>query len=212
MVTVCGMNRRKGIDDLIRAFELVQADVPCANLYLVGDGPDRQEFEQQARQSRCPERIHFEGYQAQPQAYMLSADAFVLASRRESFGLVLIEARQAGCPIVATDVDGIAEALDGGRAGLLVPKENAAALAAALYRLLSNAAEQAEWRNRARDGIGAFQIDQMASEISNIYEELLREKRPRAVSNLSAAGGYASPIRTRSLPPAADRESRAARS
>ena len=109
-----------------------------AHLYLVGDGPERELFERQARRSRWSDRIHFEGFQTVPQAYMLSADVFVLASRRESFGLVLIEARQAGCAIVATNVDGVAEALDGGRAGMLVPPRNVPSLAVALTRMLRN--------------------------------------------------------------------------
>ena len=114
IVTVCGMSQRKGIDVLISVFEQIGREFQDAHLYLVGDGPDRQQFERQAANSQWSERIHFEGYQAVPQAYMLSADVFVLASRRESFGLVLIEAREAGCAIVATDVDGVSEALDGG--------------------------------------------------------------------------------------------------
>ena len=49
-------------------------------------------------------RIHFEGFQAEPQRYMLATDIFVLASHCESFGLVLTEAREAGCAIIASDV------------------------------------------------------------------------------------------------------------
>ena len=101
IVTVGGMNHRKGIAELISAFEIAGTKFPDAHLYLVGDGPERALFETQAHKSQCRERIHFEGFQSVPQAYMLSADVFVLASRRESFDLVLIEARQAGCAIVA---------------------------------------------------------------------------------------------------------------
>ena len=68
----------------------------------------------------CRNRIHFEGFQSSPQPYMQAADIFVLASRREAFGLVLVEARQVGCAIIASDVDGIPEALDYGAAGILL--------------------------------------------------------------------------------------------
>lgn len=180
IVTVCGMSRRKGVDALIRAFETIEADLPRAHLYLVGDGPDRQAFELLAKQTRCADRIHFEGYQSRPQAYMLSADVFVLASRRESFGLVLIEAREAGCAVVATEVDGVAEALDGGRAGLLVPQNDVKELAAALRRILSDPAEQANWQSKAKEGVDAFSIDRMTSEITKVYEETLRERRTHA--------------------------------
>ena len=88
---------------------------------MVGNGPEMELFQEQARTSNYNSRIHFEGFQASPQSYMRAADIFVLASRRESFGLVLVEARQAGCAIIASDVDGIPEALDHGAAGILFP-------------------------------------------------------------------------------------------
>ncbi len=210
IVTVCGMSQRKGIDTLIHAFAKIAADLPEAHLYLVGDGPDRKAFELLAKQTRFVHRIHFEGYRAQPQSYMLSADVFVLASRRESFGLVLIEAREAGCAIVATDVDGVAEALDGGRAGLLVPANEAGALATALHCMVSAPAERATWQRRARVGIRAFHIDRMASEISMVYEEVLREKRVRDACRSAATPTR--PVKMRSLPQADDRESQGARS
>jgi glycosyltransferase involved in cell wall biosynthesis len=212
IVTVCGMSGRKGIAELIRAFQMIHDDLPQAHLYLVGDGPDRQAFELQAKQSRCFERIHFEGYQAEPQAYMLSADAFVLASRRESFGLVLIEARQAGCAIVATDVDGVAEALDDGLAGILVPQGEVAELAGALLTVLNDPAEKAKWRIKARKGIARFHIGRMAAEMTAVYEELLIEKRSRAP--IGSAGGNVPvpPLKMRSRQRVDDRESQRAHS
>jgi glycosyltransferase involved in cell wall biosynthesis len=175
IVSVGGMYHRKGIAELLSAFEIVGERFPDAHLYLVGDGPDRRLFEEQARRSRYCTRIHFEGFQSTPQAYMLSADAFVLASRRESFGLVLIEARQAGCPIVASNTDGTAEALDDGLAGLLVPPRDIAALAAALCRLLTSDAERSLWRRKALRGVERFHVATMASEVVDVYRELVRE-------------------------------------
>jgi glycosyltransferase involved in cell wall biosynthesis len=181
IVTVCGMTRRKGIAELLSAFEVVGEEFANAHLYLVGDGPERKHFERQARHSRWFNRIHFEGFQALPQAYMLSADVFVLASRRESFGLVLIEARQAGCAIIATNVDGVAEAMDDGLAGVLIPSRNVHALATAMCHLLSNEKERSAWRSRARRGTEAFRIQVMASEVQYIYDELI------GVGNLHSA-------------------------
>jgi glycosyltransferase involved in cell wall biosynthesis len=173
IVTVCGMNHRKGIAELLTAFDDVAKHVPQVHLYLVGDGPEKEIFQQQANASAFRNRIHFEGYQSTPQSYMRVADIFVLASRRESFGLVLIEARQAGCAIVATDIDGIPEALDGGAAGLLVPPANSAALAAGLTRLLENPAERALWQQRARIGIGEFTYMAMTAKVLDVYSGLV---------------------------------------
>jgi glycosyltransferase involved in cell wall biosynthesis len=177
IVTVGGMYHRKGIAELISAFEIAAAQFPEAHLYLVGDGPDRALFENQARASRSLERIHFEGFQGAPQQYMLSADIFVLPSRRESFGLVLIEARAAGCAIVASDIDGISEALDGGAAGKLIPPGNVQALADALCGWLANEPERRVWQQRSQMGIEAFRIEAMAAEVQEIYREVV--DRPR---------------------------------
>ena len=187
IVTVCGMNHRKGLEELISAFDIVGERVQDAHLYLVGDGPERKLFELQAQRSRWCERIHFEGFQPVPQAYMLGADVFVLASRRESFGLVLIEARQAGCAIVATDVDGVAEALDGGHAGVLVPSRDIHALANALGRLLSCEEERSEWQSRARQSVSMYCVPVMASEVLNVYSELVGDGYAHADSEAALA-------------------------
>ncbi|WP_216841158.1 glycosyltransferase [Acidobacterium sp. S8] len=173
IVTVGGMNHRKGIAELISAFEQVSERIPGPHLYLVGNGPNRLEFETQAAASRFASNIHFEGFQANPFPYMKAAHTFVLASRRDSFGLVLTEARQCDCAIIATNVDGIPEALDGGKAGLLVPPQDIPALANAIIGLLETPAEHARLKSRAKVGLERFGVERMASQITDIYRELI---------------------------------------
>ena len=173
IVTVAGMYQRKGIAELISAFEQVAKRFPSAHLYLVGDGPDRPTFEAQAAASSVKNRIHFEGFQKNPQAYMLAADVFVLASHRESFGIVLVEARQAGCAIAASNVDGIPEALDGGKAGILVPPGDVKALAEAIEVLLENPSERKQWKQAAKQNLERLTVTNMVKEINSVYEELL---------------------------------------
>ena len=183
IVTVAGMNHRKGVAELITAFEQVCRRVPQSHLYLVGSGPDRREFEAQAMISPMSARIHFEGFQADPIPYMKAASVFVLASRRDSFPLVLPEARHCGCAIVATSVDGIPEALEHGRAGLLVPPLNPDALAAAILRLLEDPAQAASLKLRSRQNLDVFRVERVASQITQVYTELLR-RSPAPMPNL----------------------------
>ncbi len=185
IVTVCGMTSRKGVEELLFAFDMAGRKFPLAHLYLVGDGVEQERFEKLAERSPHRDRIHFEGFQAVPQAYMLSADVFVLASRRESFGLVLLEAREAGCAIVATNVDGIPEALEGGRAGTLVPSVNSAELANAICRMLGNDEELRQWRSHAREGIDNYCVEVMAREMNDVYEGLVEERKWRGVSDVA---------------------------
>ncbi|MBW4596514.1 MAG: glycosyltransferase family 4 protein [Brasilonema angustatum HA4187-MV1] len=173
ITTVAGMYKRKGIGELIDAFVEIATEFPDAHLYLVGDGPDRAIFEAKAQSTPVGDRIHFEGFQPEPQRYMLASDIFVLASYCESFGLVLTEAREAGCAIVASDVDGIPETLDNAEAGLLVPPKDSHALAQTLTKLLNNPCELDQWKCQAKLNLERFSAARVNEETLATYRELL---------------------------------------
>lgn len=176
IVTVAGMFQRKGIAELIEAFDIVASQFPEVHLYLVGNGDDRPSFEVQARKTKAADRIHFEGFQAEPQRYLLSTSIFVLASRQEPFGLVLSEAREAGCAIVASNVDGIPEALDAGEAGILVPPQNSSALAEAITSLLSDSSLLQQWKHCAQKNLEHLSVDRVNRETLAVYSELLQSR------------------------------------
>lgn len=173
ITTVAGMTERKGIAELIEAFIQIAPRVPTAHLYLVGNGLDMAKFQQQAAASTVSDRIHFEGFQPNPLSYLQATDVFVLASRREPFGLVLAEAREAGCAIVASDVDGIPEALDRGEAGMLVPPMNQDAIATALQTLLEQPQELHHWQQRAKRNLDWLSVARMSRETLAVYRELV---------------------------------------
>jgi glycosyltransferase involved in cell wall biosynthesis len=181
IVTVAGMTARKGLAELIQAFAMLPPQHARAHLYLVGGGHEQPSFEEFARQSGAGERIHFEGFQVDPRPYLAASDLFVLASRRESFGLAVLEARMAGCAILATRVDGIPELLDQGRCGVLVPPLNPAALAEQMDRVLRCQDLRHKLRKEAATGLERFTVDRMSSEVLTIYTELLSTKRKNRV-------------------------------
>ncbi|MBE9249187.1 glycosyltransferase [Dolichospermum sp. LEGE 00240] len=172
IATVAGMYKRKGITELIAAFEEIAQDFPAVHLYLVGNGPDKQIFESQAQATAVSHRIHFEGFQPEPQRYLLACDIFVLASHRDPCPLVLSEAREAGLAIVATKVDGIPEALDNGNAGILVPVQDSHQLAQALVKLLSDANTLQEWKQRSQDNLEWLNVARVHQETLAVYEEV----------------------------------------
>lgn len=171
---------RKGSDVLIEAFSLVSGRHPQAHLYLVGNR-DWPELEAQTAPVPGVERVHFVGFSEQPQAYLRESDVFVLASRREPFGLVLAEAREAGTAIVASNVDGIPEALDGGRAGRLVPPGDAAALARALDDLLSSPSYRSELAAAGRQGLEQLSVQRMYERYLAVYAEVAGRTADRSV-------------------------------
>jgi glycosyltransferase involved in cell wall biosynthesis len=173
VVTVAGLYERKGIGHLITAFNELAASRPAVHLYIVGEGPDRARFERQAESSAARGRIHFEGFRPSPRPYLQAATVFVLASLAEPGGLVLPEARDCGCAIVATAVDGSPELLDGGRAGVLVPPGDVPALTAAIARLLDDGDERQRWRAAARTNLDWLRIERQHEETLAVYRDAL---------------------------------------
>ena len=174
ITTVCGLHARKGVDTIIAAFRLVAGDCP-ATLNIVGDGPDRALLEQAARETGFGDRIHFHGSLRDPQKVLQSSDIFVLASHAEPLGLVNLEARHAGCAIIATAVGGVPEALDGGRAGILVPPGDPEAFARELRSLLGDPENLARMKARAREGIERFFVDRLYADYRDLYASLKPE-------------------------------------
>lgn len=168
IVVVGAVSRRKGVDVIAEAFAAIADAHPRASLWFVGN-PDWAEFVRAVSSGPLRDRIHFVGMKREPAAYLNAATMMVLASRREPMGLVLVEAREVGVPIIASDVDGIPEALDGGDAGRLVPAEDSAALAEAMSEFLDSPDVRTEYRARARNGVERFTTRRMADDYADIY-------------------------------------------
>jgi glycosyltransferase involved in cell wall biosynthesis len=151
------LTTQKGFDDLIRAFVLVRARRD-ARLVILGSGRDRDQLIDLVRQLRLDEVVDLPGWVANPHAYMARANVFVLSSRYEGFGNVLVEALACGCPIVATEcVGGPADILDHGRFGRLVPVGDLEAMAQAILDALDTPADADALRRRALD----FHVDRI---------------------------------------------------
>ena len=171
IVTIAGLYSHKGVGDLIEAFSLIAHLVPLVRLYIVGDGPDRVRFERKAARKACADRIIFTGFVPDPRVYLRNADLFVLASRRESFGLVIAEAREAGCAIIASNVGGIPEALDSGSAGVLVPPRQPRILATVMLELLQDDNQRRLWSDRAATNLGWLHASRVTAETLAVYRE-----------------------------------------
>jgi glycosyltransferase involved in cell wall biosynthesis len=140
VVAVGQVVARKGFDVLVDALAHLARTgrVRQARAVVLGDGPERAHLVARARRAGAP--VSFPGAVADVGAWLRRAHAFCLPSRAENLPMALLEAMAQALPAVASDVGGVAEALvpdAGPPAGLLVPPGDAAALAAALERLLS---------------------------------------------------------------------------
>ena len=137
----------KGFDLLLHAI----AELPELRLELLGDGPERQGLESLASELGIAGRVHFAGDVEDPYPRLRRAGAFVLSSRREGAGNVLVEAMALGVPVVATDCPyGPRMILEQGAAGVLVPPDDSGALAAGIRGVLDGGRDRFATRARAR--------------------------------------------------------------
>lgn len=174
--TVCGQHPRKGVDHLIRAMEKVYAVRPETHFYIVGEGPFQKAYEEQAAAGPAAANIHFLGALADPRPMLSSFDIFALASLQDPCPLVIGEARWAGCAVVATNVDGIPETLDGGASGSLVPPADPEAMAQVLLALLNTPEALAGARLAARTGADRFRVERVNRDVEAVYGEVVRNR------------------------------------
>ncbi len=181
---VGGLHPRKGLPDLLDAFEVVHKSYSDARLYIVGDGPLREEYKARAAALDSARDITFVGSTTDPYPYMLGTDIFVLPSHADPAPLVLSEAREAGCAVVGSSVDGIPQLLEHGKAGLLVPPRDPAALADMLRHLLEAPSRLSEWRQKSQFRIEHLTIERVARETLEVYNEA---RAPSAASPAMAS-------------------------
>lgn len=123
----------KDIEGLILAYAKALDNGLDKELVIIGDGPDRDYLESVAANLNLHDRVHFIGLKANPYVWMKHADTFVLSSRGEGFGLVLVEALLLCGRVISTDCPvGPSEVLERGQLGALVPMGDVPALMDAL--------------------------------------------------------------------------------
>jgi glycosyltransferase involved in cell wall biosynthesis len=147
---------KKGARYAIEAMPSIVSAHPDAKLIMIGDGPEQPMLEQLAGDLDIEDNVTFLGAVANADlpSYYASADVFVGPSvvepngDTESFGVVYAEAMASGCPVVATDVGGVADVTGNGAFARLVPQRDAAAIATAVCALLGDRALHASVRER----------------------------------------------------------------
>jgi glycosyltransferase involved in cell wall biosynthesis len=138
LITVCRLVEAKGLDVLLQALAGLKKDGRSFVLHLIGDGPMRADLEKMARELDIYEETIFYGYMLHPEEFMPFSDIFVLPSRAEAFGNVFAEAALCKLALVGTNIGGIAEQIDDGVSGYLVPLDDVSALHHALRSLLDD--------------------------------------------------------------------------
>jgi glycosyltransferase involved in cell wall biosynthesis len=172
LIVGCGrLHRQKGFDLLIEAF--ADLDDARARLVILGEGPAREALEDLTRSRGVVGRVLMPGFESHPEKWLAQATLFVLPSRWEGFGHVLVEALAAGVPVVsAWAPHGPADILNDDETGLMVPTGNAAALGAAIDRLLIDKGLRRRMVEAGRKTAERFSLPVIAGRYADLIEEI----------------------------------------
>jgi len=163
---------------LLKGFAAAAADLPRVDLLLVGDGPLRGELEDLAAELRVADRVKFLGIRTDIPELMRAADAFALTSVSEAASLTLLEAMASGLPSVVTDVGGNPELVRHEQEGLLFPRADATACAAAFRRMFSDPALAGRLGAAARArAVERYQLSRCIDQYHDLYRRLARGAR-----------------------------------
>ena len=174
VVVVARLAPEKNLETLLQAFGRIPGAGPDTELWIVGDGPQREHLETLCQSLGLQHCVRFLGARGDVPEIMAAADVGALSSISEGLSLSLIEAAACGLPIVATDVGDNAKVVNPPAGGRVVPPRDPAALAAALAEVLNDAALRVALGQQARAHVlQHFALDRMVDGYIQLYEQAL---------------------------------------
>lgn len=179
LVYVGRLGPEKNLTFLVRAFAGVACAYPEARLLLVGEGPERENLEDQVSRSGLRGRVGFTGLvdYADLPAYLAMADGFVTASVTEVHPLSVIEAMASGLPVLGIASPGIEDTIVDGQTGYLSP-DDLPAFTAKMTRLVAERESRVVMAGRARQAAEEYAIERTSARQVEYYHKLVLE-RPR---------------------------------
>jgi glycosyltransferase involved in cell wall biosynthesis len=192
--------RYKGFDEILDALPALNREVRNLKYLICGDGPDRARLEAKVRKLGIGDQVIFTGFvdEARKADYYRLADAYVMPSRGEGFGIVLLEAMACGIPVMGSRVDGGREALLNGELGELVDPSRPEEVRAGVIRTLQ--------RKRVRPkALEQFSSEAFGERVGALIRGLVRSEGGHApivsgpiAADISAGGAHAHPPRAKS--------------
>ena len=187
LVIVGNLSPEKGHQDLLQLMADLRSSEPDTQLLVAGDGPLRQELEQQSRSLGVAGGVHFLGTRSDVPRLLAASDLFVLPSRTEGMPGCLIEAGLSSLPSVAYEVGGVAEVVQHGVTGLLVPSGNYQGMFQAVAHLCRDPQHRRAMGLAARQRCSElFDIRNVVREYEKLFTRLLGR---RSALPLSARAG-----------------------
>lgn len=173
-ISVGRLSAEKDCTTLFKALTLAAAQGAPIKLLMVGDGPEGEAYQSQARNLDPEGRIQFLGRRSDIPQLLAAADAFALSSLSEGISIAILEAMAASIPVAATAVGGNPELVLPNQTGLLVPAQDPKALAGAMLSFAENRDAAREMGRQGRALVEKnFSLDAMVSGYRDLYEQVL---------------------------------------
>ena len=169
---ISNMRTVKRIPDIIDIFYRIQNEEE-AILLMIGDGPEREKAEQQAKDLGIYSKVKFLGKTTEIKKLLCMSDLFLLTSATESFGLVALEAMAAKVPVISSNAGGIREVNVHGVTGFLATIGDVETMANYSLKLLQNPELHQEFRNNAYERAKEFSMDIIVPKYEEVYNRAL---------------------------------------
>lgn len=168
--TIAELHHNKGLDYLLAAIDELKDKLGETLVWIIGQGEQAEKLKQLTKDYGLTDRVVFFGHLDNAAQYLRAFDIFVLPSRTEALGYSLLEAGQAGLPVIASAVGGIPEIISDFKLGILVRPGNIKELKLALGRLLDHPEERAKFGERLAKKVNKdFGLNKMVFLTEKIY-------------------------------------------
>ncbi len=180
LIHVSNFRQVKRVPDVVRIFNEVRKKIP-SKLILVGDGPDRSNCENLARELGIFNDIKFLGKQIELVCLLSASDVFLIPSQSESFGLSALEAMACEVPVISSSVGGLPELVVHGQTGYIAEIGDIERMSKYAVDLLTNESKYKLFAQASRNrAITMFSADKVIDMYEEYYKRILAEKVPAA--------------------------------
>lgn len=173
LLAVKGLMSYSGVENLIKAFNIVKKKYPSAELLIAGDGPEKNNLQELVKKLKI-DGISFLGnlpYSHMPVLFS-KATIFIHGTKVESFGIVLVESMASGTPVVSTNVGGIPDIIENRKNGLLVEYGDVEGMAESIFELIEDKKLYDYLKINGLKKAEEFSPENLTQKLYNILDEL----------------------------------------